>query len=74
MFKFFSSRQLILQQQVTAQLPNTFYFGPFAKQSANAVFTELVQQPQPQQQQQQPPQQQLVNKSGQPQTKSTILN
>ena len=62
-----------MQQQVTAQLPNTFYFGPFAKQSANAVFMELVQQPQ-QQQQQQPQQQQLVNKSEQPQTKSIILN
>ena len=70
---FFSSRQPILQQQVTAQLPNTFYFGPFAKQSANAVCTELVQLPQQLQLPQQPPQQQLVDKSEKPQTKSTIL-
>ena len=70
---FISSRQLILQQQVTAQLPNTFCFGPFAKQSANAVCTELVQQPQQQQLQQQPPQQQLVNMSENHLTKSTIL-
>ena len=70
---FISSRQLILQQQVTAQLPNTFYFGPFAKQSANAVCTELVQLPQQLLLLQQPPQQQLVNKGGKPLTKSTIL-
>ena len=66
--------------QVTAQLPDTFYFGQFSKQSANAVCMELVQQPQQQQQlqqqqqQQPPPHQQVVNKSEQPQTKSTILN
>ena len=71
---FFSRKQLILQQHLTAQLPSTFYSGPFAKQSANAVFMELVQLPQQLQQLllQQPPQQQLVNKSAQPSTESTI--
>ena len=66
-----------MQQHLTAQLPPTFYSGPFAKQSANAVCTELVQLPQQQlqllpQQPPQPPQLQLVNKSVQPSTKSTI--
>ena len=71
---FFSRNQLILQQQLTAPLPDTFYSGPFSKQSANAVSTELVQRPQQQLQlpQLQPPQLQLVNKSAQPLTKSTI--
>ena len=74
---YFSRKQLILQQHLTAQLPPTFYSGPFAKQSANAVCTELVQLPQQQlqllpQQPPQPPQLQLVNKSVQPSTKSTI--
>ena len=70
----FSRKQLILQQHLTAQLPPTFYSGPFAKQSANAVCTELVQLPQQQLQLLllQPPQLQLVNKSAQPWTKSTI--
>ena len=61
---YFFSQQQIFQQQVTAQLPNTFCSGPFAKQSANAVSMELVQQqlllPR------QPPKLQLVNKSVQP--------
>ena len=67
-FKTFSLQQ-IFQQRVTAQLPNTFYSGPFVKQSVNAVSTELVQQqlllPQ------QPPQLQLVNTSEQPSPGST---
>ena len=72
MFFIFSRKQLILQQHLTAQLPPTFYSGPFAKQSANAVCTELVQLPQQQLLQQHLPQLQLVNKSAQPSTKSTI--
>ena len=59
-----------MQQQVTAQLPHTFYSGLFAKQSANAVSTELAQQQQQLLQPQQPPQLQLVNKSEQPWTES----
>ena len=69
-FLYVFSPQLILQQQVTAQLPQTFYSGPFAKQSANAVSTELVQQQQLLLLPQQPPQLQLVNKSEQPWTES----
>ena len=71
---FFFRKQLILQQHLTAQLPPTFYSGPFAKQSANAVCTELVQLPQQLQLLllQQPPQLQLVNKSAQPLSESTI--
>ena len=46
--------QLTLLQQVPAQLPHTFYSGPFAKQCAHAVSMELAQQQllllQPQQQ------------------------
>ena len=71
---FFFRKQLILQQHLTAQLPPTFYSGPFAKQSANAVCTELVQLPQQLQLLllQQPLQLQLVNKYAQPSTKSKI--
>ena len=74
MFFYFSRKQLILQQDITAQLPPTFYSGPFAKQSANAVCTELVQLPQQLQLLllQQPLQLQLVNKYAQPSTKSKI--
>ena len=63
LMSLFSRKQLILQQHLTAQLPPTFYSGPFAKQTANAVCTELVQLPQQQQLllQPQPPQLQLVN-------------
>ena len=71
---YFSRKLLILQQHLTAQLPPTFYSGPFAKQSANAVCTELVQLPQQLQLLllQQPPQLQLANKCAEPSTKSKI--
>ena len=69
-----------MRQQVPAQLPHTFYSGPFAKQIVNAVSMELVQQQLlllPQQQlllpAQQPQQLQVVNKNEKSLTESTNI-
>ena len=56
----FSRVTLILQLQATAQLPNTFSSGQFAKQNANAVSMEQAQPQLQQLLQQQQPQLQLV--------------